>query len=91
MRIRRNEKKRQRVLRTRNIDFASLYELFDFPYVEDQRSDDPEQYRILGFAKGKLVSFIIEYRTDSLGEFIWVVTAWNATGQERDYYAKATK
>lgn len=91
MRILWDEKKRQKVLRNRNIDFASLHELFDFPYVEDQRSDDPKQYRILGFAKGKLVSFIIEYRTDEKGEFIWVVTAWNATKQEREYYAEVTK
>lgn len=90
MRIRWHEPKRQQVLAERQIDFALLDELFDFalldelfelPYIEDQRNDDPEQYRVIGFAGGRLVSFIIEYRQDRLGDFIWVVTSWHATSQ----------
>jgi uncharacterized DUF497 family protein len=88
VRIRWDEKKRQRVLKRRQIDFAVLDDLFYLPYLEDQRSDDPEQYRIIGFAKGKLLTFIIEYREDTLGEFVWVVTAWHSTAAEKQAYAQ---
>ncbi len=50
------------VLRDRTIDFTDLNELFSLPYLEDQRSDDPEQYRIIGFVNGQVTTFIIEYR-----------------------------
>ena len=88
MRIRWDEKKRQWVLKRRRIDFATLDDLFCLPYLEDQRSDDPEQYRIIGFVKGKVTTFIIEYREDELREFIWVVTAWNSTATEKQTYAQ---
>jgi uncharacterized DUF497 family protein len=86
--IRRDEKKRQHVLQRRRIDFATLGDLFCLPYLEDQRSEDPEQYRIIGFARGKATTFISEYRTDALGEFVWVVTAWNSTATEKQIYAQ---
>jgi len=88
MRIRWDERKRQEVLERRNIDFARLDELFLLPYVEDQRNDDPEQFRLIRFVAGRLVSFIIEYRQDTLGEYIWVVTAWNSTLQEQRAYER---
>ena len=88
MRIRWHEPKRQQVLSQRQIDFAWLDELFKLPYIEDQRNDDPEQYRVIGFAGGHLVSFIIEYREDPLGDVIWVVTAWHATPQEEHAYER---
>jgi uncharacterized DUF497 family protein len=56
------------------------------PYVEDQRHDDPKQYRLIGFVGGRLVTFIVEYCEDTLGEVIWVVTAWHATTQEQRAY-----
>ena len=88
MRIRWDEPKRQLVLAQRNIDFARLDELLLLPYIEDQRHDDPEQYRLIGFVAGRLVSFIIEYREDTLGDYIWVVTAWHATSQEQRAYER---
>ena len=88
MRIRWDEKKRQWVLKRRRIDFATLGDLLSLPYLEDQRSDDPEQYRVIGFVKGKVTTFIIEYREDNLGEFIWIVTAWNSTATEKQAYAQ---
>jgi uncharacterized DUF497 family protein len=88
MRIRWDEPKRQQVLEQRNIDFARLDELFSLPYVEDQRNDDPEQYRLIGFVSGRLASCIIEHREDALGDYIWVVTAWHATLQEQRAYER---
>jgi uncharacterized DUF497 family protein len=88
MRFRWDEAKRQLVLIERDIDFDQLRELMDGPYLEDQRSDDPEQYRIVGFADGVLVTFIVEYRTDFTGDYVWVVTAWRSTKQERINYER---
>ena len=82
MRVQWHEAKRQRVLSERGIDFEQLRELLYMPYLEDQRSEVPEQYRIIGFIHGKLTTFIVEYRIDTIEEYIWVVTAWKSTKQE---------
>jgi uncharacterized DUF497 family protein len=86
MRIQWDEAKRQRVLTERDIDFTQLNDLLYKPYIEDQRSEQPEQYRIVGFADGTLTTFIVEYRVDEVGDYIWVVTAWKSTKQERKSY-----
>jgi hypothetical protein len=52
----------------------------------DCKNDDPEQYRLIGFVAGRLISFMVEYRQDTLGEYVWVVTAWHATLQEERAY-----
>lgn len=86
MHIRWDEKKRQEVLQKRQIDLACLQELLSLPYAEDQSHDDPEQYKVIGFLRGQLVSFIIEYRRDAVGKHMWVVTAWHATTKEQKDY-----
>jgi len=91
MRIRWEESKRQLLVRKRKIDFAELDDLLCLPYIEDQRSDYPEQYRIIGFTGGRIATFIVEYREDDLGEFLWVVTAWKSTKREREAYEKNTR
>jgi uncharacterized DUF497 family protein len=73
------------------IDFAELDDLLYSPYVEDRRSDDPDQYRIVGLVQERFLTFIVEYREDELGEFLWVVTAWNSTKQEIKTYEQETK
>ena len=78
-------------MRKRKIDFADLEDLLCLPYMEDQRSDHPEQYRIVGFAGGKVTTFVVEYREDDHGEFVWVVTGWKSTKQERESYEKETR
>ena len=91
MRISWDEPKRQKVLRDKGIDFAHMTELLYMPYIEDQRNGDPEQYRIVGFAESRLVTFIVEYRYDEYGEYIWVVTGWHSTQSERKAYGQATR
>jgi uncharacterized DUF497 family protein len=86
MRVKWDEDKRILVLRKRNIDFARFEDLVSLPYIEDQRLNDPDQYRIIGFVDGLLVTFIVEYRQDRVGEFIWIVTAWKSTKQEEESY-----
>ncbi len=82
MRVQWDEAKRQRILAERDIDFDHLNDLLYTPYLEDRRSELPEQYRLIGFADGQLTTFIIEYRVDKIGELIWVFTAWKSTKQE---------
>ncbi len=91
MRIQWDEDKRQKILAERKLDFAELEDLLYQPYVEDQSLSYTEQYRIIGFARGRLATFIVEYRQDALGEFIWVVTAWRSTLQEQKIYEQETQ
>jgi len=70
----------------RGIGFEEMQEIFEHPYYLDQRSDDPEQYRAIGWAKGRLFTLIFEIREDRLGEYYHLVTLWPATEQERKLY-----
>ncbi|MCK6511988.1 hypothetical protein L6R29_18760 [Myxococcota bacterium] len=54
--------------------------------MEDQKSDDPEQFRIVGKYQDQHITFIVEYSEDELGELIWVVTAWHSTASEKKCY-----
>jgi len=91
MRIQWNEDKRQKVLTERSLDFADLEDLLYQPYIEDQSLSYTEQYRIIGFVSGRLATFIVEYRQDALGEFIWIATAWRSTLQEQKTYEQETQ
>ena len=62
------------MLHERGIDLQDLDELFELPYIEDVRNDNPLQFRVIGFARGALTSFVVEYRRDEIGEYAWVVT-----------------
>ena len=83
-----DEDKRNKVLSERGIDFEDLEVFFENPYLEEQKNDDPEQYRLVGRLYGGFVTFIVEYEEDDLGELIWVVTAWNSTREERENYER---
>ena len=91
MRIQWDEDKRKKIVAERELDFADFEDLLYQPYVEDQSLSYTEQYRIIGFARGRLATFIVEYRQDILGEFIWVATAWRATLQEQKIYEQETQ
>ena len=58
------------------------------PYYQDYRSDDPEQFRAIGWAKGKLYSIIFEIREDKKGEYYHLVTLWRSTNEEIKLYEK---
>ena len=91
MRIQWDEDKRQKILAERKLDLADLEGVLYQPYIEDQSLSYAEQYRIIGFARARLATFIIEYRQDAVGEFICVVTAWGSTPQERKVYEQETQ
>lgn len=70
----------------RGIGFEEAREMFGHPYYQDRRSDDPEQYRAIGWVSGRLFTLIFEIREDPQGEYYHLVTLWQATEQERQLY-----
>ena len=83
------DKKKSEKLRNnpkRGIGFEEAQEIFQHPYYEDYRSDNPEQFRAIGWVKGKLYSVIYEMREDEEGEYYHPLTLWKATTQEEKLY-----
>ncbi|HET6932224.1 MAG TPA: BrnT family toxin [Candidatus Acidoferrum sp.] len=81
------EKSRKlRANRKRAVGFEEASELFCQPHYIDPRSDDPEQYRAVGWVAGKLYTVIFEIRNDDLGEYYHLVTLWKATREDRKIY-----
>ena len=74
----------------RKIDFEEVQEIWNHPYYEDYRTDDPEQFRAIGWVKGTLYSVIFEIRNDTQGEYIHLVTLWQSTPQEKKFYEENT-
>ncbi len=72
----------------RGIGFEEAKALFETAYIVDRRSDDPEQFRAIGWVNGTLYSVIYEVRQDRDGEFYHLVTLWKATKEERTSYAE---
>lgn len=72
----------------REIGFEEAQEIWDHPHYVDQRSDDPEQYRVIGWVKGKLYSVIFEVREDEIGEVFHLITLWKSTKEEELLYEK---
>jgi uncharacterized DUF497 family protein len=90
MRFRFDPRKSQRLRENplRGIGFEEAQEIFDRPYYLDQRSDDPEQYRAIGWVGDRLFSLIFEIRQDQEGEYYHLVTLWKSTREEKKLYAE---
>ncbi|MBD3305716.1 hypothetical protein GF339_04995 [candidate division KSB3 bacterium] len=71
----------------RKIGFEEAQEIWQHPYYEDCRSDNPEQFRAIGWVQAKLYVVIFEVREDEAGEYYHLVTLWKATTQEQQLYA----
>jgi len=71
---------------TRRIGFEEAMEIWTHPYYEDFKSDDPSQFRVIGWVSGKLYSIIYEIREDDEGEYYHLVTLWKSTKQEKKLY-----
>jgi len=74
--------------RKHGVSLKEAQEIFDQVYLVDQRSDDPEQFRAIGWCCGRLCSVIYEIRHDSEGEYFHLITAWKATKEEERSYAE---
>lgn len=88
MRFRFNKAKSESLRRNsrRGIGFEEAQQIFERPYYQDQRCDNPEQYRAIGWVQDRLFSLIFEVREDRLGEYYHLVTLWRASLQERKLY-----
>ena len=70
----------------RGIGFEEAQEIFRHPYYLDQRIDRPEQYRAIGWVRGRLYSLVLEIREDKDGEYCHLVTLWKSTAEEEKLY-----
>lgn len=70
------------------MSLKEVQQVFDQTYLVDQKDDDPEQFRAIGWCRGRLCSVIFEIRYDEEGEYYHLVTAWKATKEEEQSYAK---
>lgn len=88
MRVRFDASKNAEVLRSHGVSLEEAQEIFDQVYIVDAKNDDPEQFRAIGWSRGRICSVIFEVRHDSVGEYYHLVTAWKATKQEVKAYAE---
>ncbi len=90
MRCKFDAAKNREVKRKHGVSLEEAQEIFDQAYLVDQKRDDPEQFRAIGWCGGRLCSAIFEIRHDSEGEFVHLITAWKSTAQEEKSYAENT-
>ena len=88
MRVQFDASKNTEVLRKHGVSLEEAREIFDQAYIVDTKNDDPQQFRAIGWSRGRMCSVIFEVRRDSLGEYNHLVTAWRATKQEVQAYAE---
>jgi uncharacterized DUF497 family protein len=88
MRVEFDRAKSLAVKKKHGVSLEEAQEIFEQAYVMDEKSDDPEQFRAIGWCGGKLCSVIFEVRRDSGGEYYHLITAWKATEQEERSYAE---
>jgi len=72
----------------RGIGFEEVQEIWSHPHYIDCFCDDPEQFRAIGWVKGRLFSVIFEIREDVEGEYYHLLTLWKSTKQEERLYEK---
>jgi uncharacterized DUF497 family protein len=88
MRFQFDKEKSQSVKRKHGVSLNEAQEIFDQTYIVDQKNDDPEQFRAIGWCGGRLCSVVFEIRQDVRGEYYHLVTAWIATKEEMQAYAE---
>lgn len=88
MRFEFDKEKSRNVKKKHGISLKDAKAIFDQAYIVDRKSDQPEQYRAIGWCDGRLCSVIFEIRHDDVGEYYHRVTAWKATKEEEQRYAE---
>jgi len=83
-----DREKSREVKRKHGVSLKEAQEIFDQAYLVDQKSDDPTQFRAIGWSGSRLFSVIFEIRKDSEGEYYHLITAWKATNEEEQCYAE---
>jgi uncharacterized DUF497 family protein len=90
MRFRFDASKNRDVKRKHGVTLKGARDAFDQVYIIDGKSDDPEQFRVIGWCGGRLCSVIYAVRYDSEGAYYDLITAWKATENEEQSYARNT-
>jgi uncharacterized DUF497 family protein len=88
MRFEFESSKSRAVKRRHGVSLKEAQEIFDQAYLVDQKNDNPQQYRAIGWCRGRLCSVIFEIRRDTEGEYYHLVTAWKATKEEEQSYVE---
>jgi uncharacterized DUF497 family protein len=88
MRFKFDSTKSRAVKQKHGISLKEAEEIFDQAYVVDQKNDDSQQFRAIGWSRGQLCSVIFEIRQDAEGEYHHLITAWKATKEEQQSYAE---
>jgi len=57
----------------------------------DSRLDDQEQFRAVGWVRGKLFSVVYEVREDGEGKYYHLVTLWKSTRQAETLYEEYSR
>ena len=91
MRFQFDPEKSREVKRKHGVSLEEAEEIFRQVYIVDRKSDDPEQFRAIGWCRGRLCSVIFETRFDSQGECYHLITAWKSTTWEERSYAESTE
>ncbi len=87
MRFQFDENKSRKVQEKHGISLGDAQQIFDQVHIVDRKSDNPEQFRAIGWCRDRLCSVIFEIRRDHEGDYYRLITAWKATKQEEDAYA----
>jgi len=82
MRFEFDKEKSRSVKRKPGVSLKEAQDIFDQAYIVDQKNDNPEQFRAIGWSRGRLCSVIFEIRRDASGEYYRLVTVWKATKEE---------
>jgi uncharacterized DUF497 family protein len=88
MRFEFDRQKSRDVKRKHSVSLKEAQDIFDQVYLVDQKNDDPQQFRAIGWCRGRLCSVIFEIRHDLEGEYFHLATAWKATSEEEQSYAE---
>jgi uncharacterized DUF497 family protein len=93
-----DKEKSRAVKQKHGVSLKEAQEIFDQAYIIDQKNDNPEQFRAIGWSGGHLCSVIFEIhqfnrcareiQRDPEGECYHLVTAWKATQEEEQSYAE---
>jgi uncharacterized DUF497 family protein len=83
-----DSEKSRTVKQRHGVSLKEAQAIFDQVYIVDQKRDNPQQFRAIGWCGGRLCSVIFENRRDADGEYYHLVTAWKATKEEEQSYAE---
>jgi len=88
MRFKYNKAKSERLKKDPRprIGFEEVKEIWTHYHYVDCRSDEPEQFRAIGWVRSKLYTVIYEVREDTDGDYYHLVTLWKSTKQEEKLY-----